>query len=1344
MKFTAEQQRVIAAPREDILVQAAAGSGKTSVMVQRLVQRMAQGVLTADHMLVLTFTDAASSSMKRKIEQQLQEAAAAAPAGPGREQLQRQQLLLPYAAISTIHAFCLSLVRQQAYLLPQTGDLLPRFDAKTRTADAMESADLLEEAAAEVLDQAYRRLEAAEANAARSDITAPEAEVNDHLYAFIEQYQRGNDDRSLSDIICQTYEFLRTLPDYRDWLQNAIQSYEQACADFDHSQASDWLKRQLALNLDELASQAEELQAVLADPDTRLKTPKNKKDLQTEADNQLMLAQIQHCLTALLQLRLRLQSEPLPDWDQIHQAGLALSLPRVDARGKNQGKLFLSAAVNGILGRLLRQLNGRFPGDASSNSKLEDALPIFHLDCQKIQADLKLGLPALLGLGYLLQQTDKAYNRLKTRARVIDFADFEHLALWLLRQPEVRQTCLAQYQEIYIDEFQDTSSIQNAILSLLDQGNLFAVGDIKQSIYWFRHAKPAIFLERAAWLKTHPEAGSLLRLQHNFRSEPPILSAVNQLFAALMTQTSCGFDYSDGHELCTLKTSDLPLPVQCLLIKPDLGDVRGAAERRAQAAACLEGPIRALLSQGVDPSDIAILCRNNDLVETTSGVLAQMGLPAQLPSDKGFMETLELRVLESLLYLLDNQAQDIPLLSVLTQLPVYGGYSPAELLKIRLHWLQQPPQPSRQSSFHAAVGYYRLTGTDALLRQRLTATFTWLDELRQQASYLSVSDLIDRIYKDCSLPEYAASLPRAGARLKNLSLFQEWAWQYQQRQPRGLTYFARYVQQQRLKARTPQLFEESKPEPGQIRVMTFHRSKGLEFPYVFLLGLERSLNLRTGSFYLLDEDLGIGPTIQYPETLLSFPSLPQQVIRQKHESEAYAEEMRLLYVAMTRAQKGLFLLTQTDQAALLPERILQGLRHLPGPAVKPGDIPDWMRLNLTSYADMLFLPLLSADPDLAGQLARLGDRQSLSYGSWRFVSVQSQLSAAAYPPLFPNPTAGDQLSSQSAQTAAESGQPSREALSAEPAANQPALLPQTLLDSPDPAKVKLIAASFAYQYPHQDATRTAVKYSVSELKRQADVAAANLSTADPQLKGQEGELYPPLAGMTFEVEPWPESSALPPPAGAGATSNAAAEQRLRGDPRAQGILLHKVWRYIPAALIQTAQSGSPESRPNLLSQAIRSYLDRLSQLQLIDAVSRQWLAGQEHALAAYLRSELAARLAAVQTAAQTAAPAVYREMPFTLAVCASELFPERVYHENENVLVQGIIDLWFAEGDNAVLVDYKTDRLPDSRAQAEAYLSQRYSRQLALYSRAIEGGSGKTVKEKLIWSISRGEAFRLP
>ena len=228
MKFTAEQQRVIAAPREDILVQAAAGSGKTSVMVQRLVQRMAQGVLTADHMLVLTFTDAASSSMKRKIEQRLQEAAAAAPAGPGREQLQRQQLLLPYAAISTIHAFCLSLVRQQAYLLPQTGDLLPRFDAKTRTADAMESADLLEEAAAEVLDQAYRRLEAAEANAARSDITAPEAEVNDHLYAFIEQYQRGNDDRSLSDIICQTYEFLRTLPDYRDWLQNAIQSYEQA------------------------------------------------------------------------------------------------------------------------------------------------------------------------------------------------------------------------------------------------------------------------------------------------------------------------------------------------------------------------------------------------------------------------------------------------------------------------------------------------------------------------------------------------------------------------------------------------------------------------------------------------------------------------------------------------------------------------------------------------------------------------------------------------------------------------------------------------------------------------------------------------------------------------------------------------------------------------------------------------------------------------------------------------------------------------------------------------------------------------------------------------------------
>ncbi|NJP40721.1 UvrD-helicase domain-containing protein [Oscillospiraceae bacterium HV4-5-C5C] len=1338
MKFTADQQRVIDAPREDILVQAAAGSGKTSVMVQRLIRRMELGELTADHMLVLTFTDAASSSMKRKIEQRLQEAIDAAPTGPGREHLQQQQLLLPYAAVSTIHAFCLGLVKQQAYLLPQQGDWLPRFDAKTRTADAQESADLLEEAAAEVLDQAYRRLEAAE-QAGPQAAAQPELEERDQLYAFIEQYQRGNDDRSLRDILGQTYEFLRTLPDYRDWLQHAILSYEQACADFDHSPASSWLKGQLRLSLDELESQAVEIQAVLDNPETRLKTPKNKKDLQAEIDNQLLLTEIQQCLTDMLRLRQLLQAEPLPGWDQIHQAGLSLSLPRLDARGKNPGKLYLSSAVNGILGRLLRQLNGQFPGNALSNGKLEDALPLFHLDCQRIEADLKLGLPALKGLGLLLRQLDEAYNRLKTRAKVIDFADFEHLALWLLRQPAVRQSCLEQYQEIYIDEFQDTSSIQNAILTLLDQGNLFAVGDIKQSIYWFRHAKPDIFLARAAWLRSQPQAGSLLRLQHNFRSEKPILAVVNQLFSTLMTRTSCGFDYSDGHELCTLKTEDQSLAVCCLLIKPDLGDADGAAQRREQAASCLEGPIRALIRQGVEPSDIAVLCRNNDLVETTSRVLAQMGLPAQLPSDRGFMETLELRVLESLLYLLDNQAQDIPLLSVLTQLPVYGGYSPTQLLKIRLHWLKQPPQDRQPDSFHAAVRYYEQTGSDDWLRQRLTRTLSWLDLLRQQASYLSVSDLIDRIYKDCSLPEYAAGLPRAGARLQNLSLFQEWAWQYQQRQPRGLTYFARYVQQQRLKARTPQLFEESSPVPGQIRVMTFHRSKGLEFPYVFLLGLERSLNLRTGSFYLLDEDLGIGPSIQYPETLLSFPSLPQLVIRQKHEAEAYAEEMRLLYVAMTRAQKGLFLLTQTEQAALLPERIMKGLLNLPGPALKAEDIPDWMRLNLTSYADMLFLPLLSADPDLSGQLADLADRHSLAYGNWRFVSIQSQQQGEWSPGLLtlPDLTPGNTLQSQPETPDTGSAELGQVAAQPEQAKTRSAQAEQVIPPLPAADQVRLIAASYSYQYPHQDATRTAVKYSVSELKRQADLAAANLSMADPQLKGQEGELYPPPAGLTFEVEPWPE----PPVSSQLVRANTpeASLQRLEEDPRMQGILLHKVWRYIPAALIRSARSSDGPAETARVIQAIQGYLDHLTQLQLIDAVSRRWLKGQETALAAYLRSALAARLAA----AQAANHAVYREMPFTLAVCASELFPERVYHEQETVLVQGIIDLWFAEGENAVLVDYKTDRLPADRALAEAYLSQRYGRQLELYSRAIEGGSGKMVKEKLIWSISRGEAYRL-
>ncbi len=1020
-KWTPEQKQCIEARGGTVLVSAAAGSGKTSVLVQRLVGRITdpEHPVDVDRLLVVTFTKAAAAEMKQRISAELTRLIAR---NPENRRLQRQQMLLPRAHISTVHGFCAGLLREHFQEL----DLPPRF----RVGEEAEIALLREEAVSEVLETLY-------------------GEKDPAFLQLAELMGTGRDDRRLTAAVRRLYDFIQSHP-YPDlWLEEKQAQFECNGPIGD----SPWGRM--------VRREAEQrLLASLALLDKALELAEGEEKM-AEAYGPVLRADREAVTTAA-------KAAPNEDWDPL---------------------LLRLSQLPGAFGRLgtLRQYGepdrkDRVNALRTEAKKRVKGLPELFCGTQaQCREDIAVTGALIRSLFGVVRRYAACFEEKKRARRLVDFNDLEHLTLSLLverdgegrmlRTPLARQLA-EQFEEVLVDEYQDTNAAQDALFSALSQEekNLFLVGDVKQSIYGFRQAMPEIFIRRRDRYPRYSgafgeEGAASIILGNNFRSRPEVTGTVNFVFRQIMTRDAGGGDYDEREALVPSASypAGADYAAELLLVDGSTReetDDRDAAEARAVALRLREmkeqlsvfdrerGQMRPLRY-----GDVCLLLRSKSAhAQAYVDELNRCGIPAWTSAAGGFFTAPEVASAVSLLRVVDNPDQDIPLLSALVS-PV-AGFLPDELAEIRLY--------DRKSSLYAALRRYAMDKEQGgPLQQRCREFLILLDRARTLAVTMPADRLIYRLYEETGLAAAARAGRHGQRRLANLRLLHDYARRFEQGGFRGLSSFVRYLD--RLEQQDMELAPAvTTGGADAVQVMSIHNSKGLEFPVVFLAGLGGQFNDEsTRGDLLLHPEAGAGMVRREPDTGKQYNTLPRQGVALSIRRSERAEELRVLYVAMTRAKEKLCLvMTRKDPVA--------DLTRLAASIDGDGPLPGRMVLACRSMGDWLLAAALRHPS--GGQLRSLAGAEDL--------------------PLFRMPAGGGDVVPWDIRVLRspapeEAGEEER----------LPAL--------PDPVLVKTLRERLRWSYPHQVLTRIPSKLAASELSR-GETDSAYMAVRRPAFLSESG------------------------------------------------------------------------------------------------------------------------------------------------------------------------------------------------------------------------------------------------
>ena len=870
--LTEEQRAVVANRGGALLVSAAAGSGKTRVLVERLLDRVEREGLNIDEFLVITFTNAAAAELRGRIAQELSRRLAE---DPGNTRLRRQTVLVYKARICTIDALCIDLLHQYGHLL----DVDPDF----RICDQAEADALAWNVLNELLDARYETIE-----------------QDPGFAALVDAVLTGRDDRRLMEIVLDIHRRIQSHPDPNRWLNNH-------CRDFYAEDAADagetpWGR----LMLEQAAAQAKYWQGEIINA------------LNLAAEDPVLDMNYRASLSCtLMGLAMLAESK---SWAQA-AACFPIPFPRA---GTKKGA---DAAIKEQLSDLRKRCKTR----------MEALQATFAADSVVVLEELRGLAPAMESLFELVREFGQRYYEEKIRRGMLEFSDAEHLTVRLLENDEVRRTLRDQFVEIMVDEYQDTNEVQNVLFDALsrDGENLFLVGDVKQSIYRFRLADPTIFLRKYEEWTPAEQAGEReprkLILSRNFRSQPQVLYAVNDVFSNIMSRQCGEMEY--GQEEALMPGGENPAdPNYCvefdLIDLPENGGGEDGVNKNLIEARFVAGRMAQMLRERfpvddgggakrpVRPDDMVILLRSpGPVLRHYARALAEAGIPFAAEGGDDFFETTEISVALSLLEIIDNPRQDVPLLSALRS-PVFG-FSPDRLALIRAG--------SRQGDFYSAMEADGGEDCKAFLEQ--------LKRLRFRAGELSAHRLIERLYSETDLMAVFGAMPGGGERQANLATLRELAAQIESSGHKGLFGFLTHLKRMRQRG---ERVVSAAPGAGGVRILSIHRSKGLEFPVVFLCGQGRQFNkMDSTASVLFHADLGVGP--KWLERgdgwSVEWPTLARQAVTLRMDQELKAEEMRLLYVAMTRAKEKLIMTMGLSRAEEATGKLVNDIARPLAPAV---------------------------------------------------------------------------------------------------------------------------------------------------------------------------------------------------------------------------------------------------------------------------------------------------------------------------------------------------------------------------------------------------------------------------
>ena len=1230
VNWTKEQEQVIRLRNRNILVSAAAGSGKTAVLVQRILEKVMnpRNPVDIDRLLIMTFTRAAAGEMRERIANALEDALYR---NPDNEHLQRQTTLIHTAQITTIDGFCAYVIRNYFHLIG--------LDPGYRTGEEGELKLLKEDVMKELLEAYYARGE-------------------EKFKYFIECYASGKSDEGIKELIYSLYNAAMSNPYPDEWLEKCIDSYRNT--DLEEIKTSEWMNL-LWKNVLEDICQAENL---VEEARELCNVPGGPYLYEEALESDLLL------------IREVKEKVEAGDFDGIRAllgnpsfARLSAKKPKepVDDTLKEQVK-GLRESAKGIL----KDIGSRY------FTVKEEELPLLLASCRE---------PVEM-LVELTREFIRLYGEKKREKNILDFTDMEHFALEILtgqegKSPAARELSL-KYDEVMVDEYQDSNLVQEMITNCVSgwadgRKNIFMVGDVKQSIYRFRLARPELFMEKYKKYSLTDSDEQRIDLHKNFRSRSQVLDCANYIFRQIMGEGLGGIAYDDAAALYPGAqfpegSKETFLSTEVLLVEKDaeeLEDLMDGRDARELEALAISHRIKEIVGKErildketkeyrpVRYGDIVILLRSaSGWSETFTEVLSAHGIPVYAASKTGYFSALEVVTILNYLQICDNPLQDIPMTGVLRS-PIVGCTT-QELAILR----ETFPEGMIYESVLGYLEKYEGTSEEAhALYQKLHTFISLLNELRNLAVYTPVHELILEILRRTGYGNYAKALPNGAQRSANLAMLVEKAMDYEKTSYRGLFNFVRYIEHlQKYEVDYGEVNLSGAGE-GSVEIMTIHKSKGLEFPVVILAGMGKQFNFQDlNARLLIHPEYGLGADAILPDKRMIVSTLNKQVIRRKLLEESLGEEIRVLYVALTRAKEKLIMIgtiSNLEKEMMYLSRFREKEDEL---------LPVETRLKAKNYWDYV-LPALSRHrcmDDLYREFGLLPPSDNSLYHDQAEFEVK-RITARMLADAEVAEQAFDQME-------------------------------DSVLEFWDCEKVidqqirQELEKRFGFVYPYENRKDIPVKVSVSDLKKRSYHEETDFEEA-----------------VYFE----PDIVPLIP--------RFVEEKKEEGDEftgSARGTAYHRVMECIEYNKVDSAER-------------LKEQLHSLVQNKKMSAAEAECVRISD--IRAFVECDLGQRMKKAAVEGR-----LFREQPFVISRSAAEI--EETWDPQERVLVQGIIDAYFLEEDEIILVDYKTDRV---RRNEEQMLIDRYHTQLEDYAQALQRMTGRKVKEKYIYSFTLKKAILL-
>ncbi|WP_394869863.1 helicase-exonuclease AddAB subunit AddA [Clostridioides difficile] len=1268
-KWTKEQLEVIESRECNLLVAAAAGSGKTAVLVERIIQMITsrENPIDIDKLLVVTFTNAAASEMRERIGDAIGKAL---DENPENKHLQNQLVLLNKSSITTIHSFCLDVIKSNFHRI----NLDPNF----RIGDQTECAILKQEAIEEVFEDLYE-------------------ERDEGFLNLVESYAERGGDKEVQDIILGIYSFAMASPEPKKWLIDSAERFN-IDENFDFSQ-SIWARA----ILDTVKI---EINGLCLNMERALKEVESIEELETFAEK----------LSVEYKKIADISQACNKSWDEAYKKMASMSFENYVKGVKRISKDAPS---------YIKESKEKAKAIRDKTKKFLESIvsATFNKDNDSIREEIKYLYNIVKPISNVVLRFEEEYSNKKREKGIIDFNDIEHFALNILTDVDEKGNIIPsdiavgyrnKFYEIFIDEYQDSNLVQEVLLKAVantETPNRFMVGDVKQSIYRFRQAKPELFLQK--YNNYNDKKGSSHRkimLYKNFRSREEVVDAVNYIFENIMNENIGEIEYTEKERLNlganfnvdTDEKSIIGGATEIHLIQKDnkldddiindkddrinnkeneieeeekLDNIQLEARMVGNIIKDLmkvneDGKIQKVYDKGIDGyrpvefRDIVILLRATSAwAPVFADELMNMDIPTYADVGVGYFDTIEIKTILSLLQIIDNPMQDIPLISVLKS-PIFG-FTPEDLIDIRVQSKDKifyevlkstaeydgftDSQNENESEFIPSEECINKS-KDFLIK---------LKEFKEKSMYMSTDEFIWYLYTRTGYYAYVGALPGGSQRQANLKVLFERAKQFEETSLKGIFNFVNFIEKLKKSSSDMGSAKTLGENANVVRIMSIHKSKGLEFPVVICSAMGKNFNTQDFKKSILyHNNLGYGPQFVDYERRISFPSIAKEALKSKINIENLSEEMRVLYVAFTRAKEKLIITGSTRNIQDSIKRWSNGVESL-------DTISQYEILKGKNFLDWI-MPCVLKHRDLSNLLEEVGLDAvfSVEHNSKWYGKLWNK-----------NDILVEKKSDEEKESIEE-------------------ILEKIDVDSPDSNYYSEIEEKLNYIYPYEFSTRKPATISVTEIKKIQNNYEEELINT---IFEQKVILKKPLFIQNEEER-----------------------EKISGTER--GTIVHLVMEVLDLKNVSSV---------NDIKSQIRGFVSK----GII--TEKQASIVNPYKIYKFFASNIGKRMLNAEI--------INREKSIYAQVNMKDIYiyeklinnDDKKLYDNESVMLRGIVDAYFEEDNQIVLVDYKTDFVNEENINQ---IIEKYKKQLDLYADIIETLTGKSVKEKCIYLFGVDEA----